>query len=282
MSQTLQGYITQVRRLLHDANGNFYTDQQLTDYINAGRERVVRDTGCLRTIQITTVPTTPVAGGPAPYFWTGGGTANTGDYVVYNIFIYKVVSGGVFSDTAPNYPSGPNPYPPSTTFLNGTVTLQYAGPSEIINFSCLPQGTQTLDVLNINLYWGNTRIPMRYLSWTDFNAQLRFWQNYIGRPIAFSVFGQSQIYISPVPDQVYTVEIDTVILPTPMVNLADTDTINDPYYNPVQFYAAYQAKYFEQSFGEAEIFKQQYDKQVMAVQTSVYTRRMLNPYSTPY
>jgi hypothetical protein len=27
-------YITDVQRLLHDANGNFYTQQQLTDYIN--------------------------------------------------------------------------------------------------------------------------------------------------------------------------------------------------------------------------------------------------------
>ena len=282
MAQTLQGYITQVRRLLHDANGNFYSDQQLTDYINAARERVVRDTGCLRTIQITQVPTTPVAGGKNPYFWSAGGIAATGDFVVYNIFIYKVLNGGTFDANAPQYPSGPNPYPPSTPFLNGTVTLQYAGPSEIINYACLPQGVNTLDILNINLYWGNTRIPMRYLAWTDFNAQLRFWQNYIGRPIAFSVFGQGQIYISPVPDQVYTVELDTVILPTPLVNLADTDNIVDPYNTSVQYYAAYTAKYFEQSYGEAEIYKQQYDKHTQAVLVSTYTRRMPNPYSTPF
>jgi hypothetical protein len=56
MSQNLSGYITQVRRLLHDANANFYTDQQLTDYINAARARTVRDTGCLRSIQVTQSP----------------------------------------------------------------------------------------------------------------------------------------------------------------------------------------------------------------------------------
>jgi len=53
---TLSTYITEVRRLLHDANGNFYTDSQLTDYINSARDRVVRDTGCLRTIQIVQTP----------------------------------------------------------------------------------------------------------------------------------------------------------------------------------------------------------------------------------
>jgi hypothetical protein len=282
MAQNLSGYITQVRRLLHDANANFYSDQQLTDYINTARERVVRDTGCLRTVQVTQTPTTPVAGGSNPYFWSAGGTANTGDYVVYNIFIYQVLQGGVFDNTAPPYPTGNNAYPPTTPFYSGTVQLQYAGPSEVINFSCLPQGLQTLDIVNINLYWGNTRIPMRYLAWTDFNAQLRFWQNYIGRPIAYSVYGQQQIFISPVPDQVYTIELDTIILPTPLTNAAQVDNINDPFYTPVQFYAAYLAKYYEQSFGEAEIYKQQYDKQVQAVLVSTYTRRMPNPYSTPF
>ena len=53
---TLSSYITQVRRLLHDANGNFYTDQQLTDYINEARERTVRDTGALREVIVTQVP----------------------------------------------------------------------------------------------------------------------------------------------------------------------------------------------------------------------------------
>ena len=48
---TLSGYITEVRRLLHDAAGNFWSDSDLTAYINAARERIVRDTGCLRYIR---------------------------------------------------------------------------------------------------------------------------------------------------------------------------------------------------------------------------------------
>jgi hypothetical protein len=41
-------YITQVRRLLHDTNAQFYTDAELTDYINEARNRVCKDTRCLR------------------------------------------------------------------------------------------------------------------------------------------------------------------------------------------------------------------------------------------
>ena len=45
---TLQGYITQVRRLLHDLNGQYWSDTELTDYINDARNRVCKDTRCLR------------------------------------------------------------------------------------------------------------------------------------------------------------------------------------------------------------------------------------------
>lgn len=209
---TYSGYITEVRRLLHDAAGNFWTDTELADYINAARERVVRDTGCLRTLQ-------------------------------------------------------------SSIATNAVETL---------NYSALPEATRTIDVLNINLYWGNTRIPLRYMAWSDFNAQLRFWQNYTGRPVAFSLYGQSTIFFGPVPDQNYVIEVDTVVLPLPLTSNSSVETILDPYTTPVAYYAAHTAKYKEQSYGEAEIFKAQYDQKVRAALTSTMTRRLPTPYSTPY
>ena len=212
MSQTLSGYITECRRLLHDANANFYSNPELTDYINEARQRLVRDTGCLRTYQ-----------------------------------------------------------------TSATVTNQ-----EVYTFSALPKAASTMDILNINIIWGNSRIPLRYMPWTQFNAELRFWQNYIGRPIAFSMYGPTSFYISPVPDQVYAMELDTVILPTPLVTDAQVDEIPDPWTAPVAFYACYKAKFKEQSYGEAEIFKQEYTKQAQSVLATTYTRRMPSPYSSPY
>jgi len=209
---TLSGYITEVRRLLHDANGNFYSDSELTDYINAARERVVRDTGCLRQIQNFTVTT-------------------------------------------------------------GQESYSYAS---------LPQGQQTLDVLNINVYWGNSRTPLRYLPWTDFNAQLRYWQNYNGLPIAYSIYGQNTIYFGPVPDQDYACESDTVVLPNAVQSDSTVEQLQDPYTTPVAYYAAYKAKFKEQSYGESEIFKQQYESHVRNVLSTVFTRRLPTPYSVPY
>ena len=204
----LSDYITECRRLLHDANGNFYSDSELTDYINAGRTRLVRDTGCLRTYQTSTV----------------------------------------------------------------------AANQEIILTSSLPNGTNTLDIINLNLIWGNTRIALQYMAFTDFNSRLRYYQNYIGRPIAYSMYGQTSIYLGPVPDQTYTIELDTIIMPTALSTSAPTETIPDPYTTPVAFYACYKAKHKEQAYGEAEIFNQEYVKQVRAVLSSVFTRRMTTPY----
>ena len=212
MSQTLSGYITECRRLLHDANANFYSNPELTDYINQARQRLVRDTGCLRTYQ-----------------------------------------------------------------TSATVTNQ-----EVYTFASLPNAAFTMDILNINIIWGNSRIPLRYMPWTQFNAELRFWQNYYGRPIAFSMYGPTSFYISPVPDQVYVMELDTVILPTPLVTDAQVDEIPDPWTAPVAFYACYKAKFKEQSYGEAEIFKQEYTRQAQSVLATTHTRRMPSPYSSPY
>lgn len=210
---TLSAYITECRQLLHDATGAFFTDQQLTGYINQARYRLARDSGCLRQLQ---------------------------------------------TDTA----------------------LQN---QEVYTFATLANGNNTFDVLNINLIWGNTRVPLRYLPWTQFNAELRFWQNYVGRPIAFSVYGiANSYYISPVPDQNYTMELDTIVKPAAMANNTDVDTIPDIFTSPVSFYACHLAKHQEQAYGEAEIFKQEYIKKLQNVIATSYTRRIPNPYSTPY
>jgi hypothetical protein len=210
---TLNDYITETRRLLHDVNGNFWTNAELTDYINDARGHTVQDSGCRRVLQ------------------------------------------------------------------NFTLTVG----DETIDYLDLPQGNNTIDVLNINLYWGDSRWPMYYMAWTDFNAQLRFWQNYNGRPIGFSIYGAKTIYIGPKPDQVYEIELDTVVLPSPLVTGSQSDTdIQSPFYEAVAYYAAHKAKYQEQSYGESEIFKQEYTKQILGALNSTFTRRLPSVYQSGY
>ena len=300
---TLQDYITTTRRLLHDSTAVFWTDAELTDYINQSRNRLIRDTGVRRVKQnsiviynveqytfadstgtvagllvtnpgtgYTTPPTVTISASPTGNTATanatlGGigqyGTADTGQVASLNLIN---AGSGYTSNPTVSFSGGGGSGAAAQAFLDG-----------------LPEGTRTMDIININLYWGNTRIPLRYLPWTQFNAELRFWQNYVGRPIAFSMYGPNSFYVSPVPDQNYLIELDTVCRPTDLVTLDQEETdIPHPWQNPVPFYAAYQAKYKEQSYGEAELFKQQYVANTQNVLSNTFTRRMPDPYSRPY
>ena len=301
MTTTLQTYITLTRRLLHDANANFWTDQELTDDINNGRNRLIRDTGVNRVIQntaaiynqelysfdnsagtisgvlvtnpgsgYTSAPTVSFSSGAAAAYATISQTGEYGSNAVGSIASIVVTNPGSGYTTAPNVTitstDGNGSGAAATAFLTG-----------------MPQGLLTMDIININLYWGNTRIPLRYLPWTQFNAELRFWQNYVGRPIAYSMYGPNSFYLSPKPDQNYAIEVDTVVRPVPLVALTDVEiNIPEPWQDPVPFYAAHIAKFKEQSYGEAELFKNQYLSKVQNVLSSTFTRRMPDPYSRPY
>lgn len=205
---TLANYITSTRRLLHDANGNFWSDSELIDYINSGRSRAASDTGCSRALQT-----------------------------------YSLVAA-----------------------------------QESYAFTALPQGSKTIDVLNLTLLWGNMRVPMQYMPFTEFNARMRVWQSYQGRPVVFSVYGQNTVYVGPIPDQIYVSEWDTVITPAPMVATTDVETITYPYTEPVPYYAAYLAKYKEQSYDEANMFHEEYKAKVFASLRASMTRRLPSVY----
>lgn len=51
----LSEYLTRVRRLLNDAQGNYWTTPELKDYINEAREKTATDTACVRDRQIGTL-----------------------------------------------------------------------------------------------------------------------------------------------------------------------------------------------------------------------------------
>jgi hypothetical protein len=62
------------------------------------------------------------------------------------------------------------------------------------------------------------------------------------------------------------------------VNITDVETIPDSWISPVQYYAAHQAKYQEQSYGESELFKSEYQKKIQNVLSTSFTRRLPTQY----
>ena len=154
---------------------------------------------------------------------------------------------------------------------------------ESYDFSLLPQnllGNKTLDVLNINLINGSDRFSLRWKVFTDFNAWYRTNTTQRYMPECFSLYGQSTFYLGCTPDQIYPLELDTVIVP-PALSLASPsvlDVIIDPYTSPVKYYAASMAKIYQQQFTDADRFMRLFDSDVDRVLRGVRTRRIDSAY----
>jgi hypothetical protein len=210
---TLNDYIVETRRLLHDVNGNFWTTPEIIDYVNDARAHVVQDSGCKRVIQSFTMS-------------VGQETIAYSPYHRVLIRLIFLISTSI----------GVTPASRCTTWRG-----------QILTPSCGSGKTTTAG------------------------------------PLAFSIYGVKTIYIGPKPDQTYELEIDTVVLPTALVNTGDDDTdIPTPFTEAVAYFAAHKAKYQEQSYGESEIFKQEYTKQVIGALNSTFTRRLPSPYQSGY
>lgn len=111
---------------------------------------------------------------------------------------------------------------------------------------------QTIDVINVTLLWGATRVPMRYAPFTIFSAYFRPWINYRQLPVVFSVYNMSEFWLAPNPDQTYQGEFDTARLPLTLANDNTVDDIPIPYSDAVKYYAAYLARLRLQQYTEAK------------------------------
>ena len=189
---TLQQYITQVQRLLHDALSQYWPQAELTDYINEARNRVAQDSKCLRTLA-----------------------------------------------TGISLTQGQDFYTPQTMVP-------------------APQGANLVAVMGITVYWGTRRVKLKYYPFTDFDAKYRPYSGFTAMPGAFTRMGANNLVIGPAPDQNYVTDWDIAVIPPPLVLVTDVETIPVPFIEPVQYYAAYKAKWKEQAMGEAAIFKKQY------------------------
>ena len=289
---TLATYTLQTRRLLHDATGQYFGTSQdpneLTDYINAARNRLVRDTGCYRVLQIA-----PITAGQEAYSFNTGGVTGVQVLSSNNLFttvpnvVFTSQSGdigagaagtAIMSGTAPNLTlvsvqmtnSGENyTLPPTVSFTgSGTAT----GTAGVISFG-------TFDILNVTLQWGDVRAGLDYMPFTQFNRDIRGLMQYTQRPTTWSKYGQNTVYLGPVPDQMYVVEFDTVMLPPPLVNQTDVDAILPQYTDPIPFYAAFLAKYKEADMEEAARFKEEYRLQALQAIGSSFTRTIPRQYA---
>lgn len=281
---TLQDYLNATRRLLHDALGRYYTDLDLKFYINSACSRAVADSTCYRVLQTVYLSTgleqyayggvtgALVSAGGSGYTnastvtfsapQTAGGTTATGTLVV--------TGGAVVDLLITNVGSG----------YTAAPTLIFSGPGSAASLTPSILNPNTLDVMNITLDWGQTRVILDRKSFTEFQASVRAWIGYQQRPGICASYGQSNWFIGPLPDQTYVSEWDTLLVPPTLVSATDISVINYPYSDPVPFYAAHIAKLNEQSFSESEQFLQLYQQKMRYAIRSTMMRKLSSAYGS--
>lgn len=143
------------------------------------------------------------------------------------------------------------------------------------------KATRMVDILNLTLIWGQQRVPMLWAPWTQFNARFRIWVTNTNRPCVWSLQGScpmATLYVQPVPNTDYDAEADIAYIPIPLVDNSTVDELVYPFTKPVAYYAAYKAKHKEQSYGEAQVFLQEYARKALEA-INAYTRRLPNAYT---
>lgn len=164
------------------------------------------------------------------------------------------------------------------TGLTLTAQTDSYSPQALISTVYPTLGPQLVDVMGITLYWGTQRIKLLYIPFTRFDAWYRQFQNYYMRPTAFTRMGANLVWFGPNPDQAYVTDWDVAVIPNALVTDSTPEQIPVPFQEPVQYYAAYKAKWKEQAQGEAQLFLQQYTATLKWCARGFMTRIIPNPY----
>lgn len=260
----LSSYLQNTRDLLHDANGNFYTDAQLTRWINRARRQVATDGQCVRILPPSTgsVSAITVAGGGSGYT-TGTVTVAAPDSAgpgYTRALAAPTFSGGLLSSVAVNAQgTGYVAVPAVTVTGNGTgasalaVLTQHvttiAG-QEVYSIATIagiiqslyPGAGDILGIQGISISWGAQKPTLRRCDFSTMQAQLRAWQGGMqGPPSVWAQLGQGStgsFYLWPVPVQVTRMDVDCYCTVVDLVGASVPDLIPEPWSEPAQYYAA--------------------------------------------
>ena len=250
----LSSYQADVRDLLRDDNGQFYSTAKINRYINRARYQVALQTGCIRVL---------AAGAAAAGSDSTVGIGTAGGMIPGQVGNANDLSTSVFSTIA-----GQERYPYS--FANSFVQSQNAGVKGVV------------DVYNVAVSWGGNKPAMSWMPWQDLQAYARSITNgTTSYPVVFSKYqeGESgQVWLFPVPSIATEMEWDCSCVPEPLVNDTTPEAIPQPYTNAVRFYAAKLAYFSSQRFGMADIMEEEFQKHMMTDAAAVNTGAVPNYY----
>ncbi len=129
---------------------------------------------------------------------------------------------------------------------------------------------------------GSGYVYLNPRKWDYFNTFLMCQPSILtGAPVDWSQYGVGEngvIYLSPIPGGVYSVILDAVCAPIPLVTDGTAEAIPYPYTDAVPFFAAYFAYLSAQRTADAASMAQQYQEFIGRAAMASETRRPNSPY----
>lgn len=282
----LTSYITATRRLLHDSSSKYFTDAELTSYINQARQRIGLDTGSVRglitfnlsasqesypyygavaAINVTAAGDSYTAA-PTVSFSGGGGTGATAT---------ATISSGTVSALTITANGSGFTAAPTVSLTGGT-----AGTTATVSATIMT----ALDVLSITANYQNSWITLAYTHFSNFQAKARYYRSITGMPALWTqgptagTGGGRSFYIFQIPSMSYQCDIDAIMTPSSLVDDSTAEQLSYPETDLVPYYAAYLAKFNQQQFQESENFARIYDDLLRRGNAAKFQRRVPNPY----
>lgn len=233
----LQNYLDETRDLIRDANGLFYSDKQLTRYINTSRYQIAKLMACI-----------PVLITGQSFF----GAASQAGFSVPGATIPGALPG--------NQPGGANTVGGLNTTSNGFQTIanteSYSYEYGNRFLRAANAGTnKIIDVMDLAVSWGTYRPPMQWMPFGDLQAYARS-ANLVAStyPAVWSTLGdgtRGRIFLWPQPSQNLEMEWFASASPKPLYSNNDFEIIPENFTDAVPYFAAFRAYLNSQRTGNA-------------------------------
>lgn len=290
----LTEYLTNTRDLLHDPTAQYYSDADLTNYINRGRKRIALRGQCVRillsggTITALTINsggsgyagnlTVTISGAGQQATATGTIGAGSVATVTLNNGGWGYITGSSTTVTAAGSTSGTNATF-NTTINNSLTTVPgqevYTFATANVLAATSPGVLQIWGVLSVASAWGANAAMKPILMpkiWTDFQAYFRSYNNGMQNyPTVWAQYAQGvkgSIYLWPLPSQFSQMDWDCWCEPIPLVDDTTFEAIPEPWTEAVPYYAAYLAYSNAQRAEDSKMMQQMFETYIKEAQAA--------------
>lgn len=241
----LSNYVNEVQNLLNDNQGQFFQIPTLNNYINRSRRRIAAVSGCLRVIppNVVTIPNReiyPFSGWLAPV-----------QQVLPQAQAIMTLNSLAIS-------------------LGGSWQVEYDAEGNYQSSA---------------IVGGSWKPVWRRIVFSDFQARFRIYgrtfMGTISEPGWWAKYGEgplSKVYLAPVPTQQLPMELDLIIIPSPLLTDNDIDPIPYPWRDAVPYFAAVLCLLQQQRTQDAAAMTQMYNNDLPMCAAVVNPFMLQTPY----